>query len=137
MKVVLTNAQIMSAVKSINDLMDEKEKLPFEVNWNIVKNFKRLCSIMENIDEFEKKLVEQYAIKENEKIKIFPDNQFKIKPEFINVFNKERIKLFEHKETVEIDMINAKDLKGYNIQPIIVFNITFMIQDESYDQMKE
>jgi len=132
MNVKLKNIEILNAIQSIGALADLD--LSITTSWNITKNTKKLESLFKTYAEYEGKIIEKYAIKdENNQVKIDKDNQYKIAPKFINIFNKERNELLNCENEVDISMIKVSDLideeNKNKIKPAILISLYFMIED--------
>lgn len=132
MQIKLTNIEILNAIQSIGSLTDLD--LSITTSWNITKNTKKLESLFKTYAEYEGKIIEKYAIKdENNQVKIDKDNQYKIAPKFINIFNKERNELLNCENEVDISMIKVSDLideeNKNKIKPAILISLYFMIED--------
>ena len=132
MNVKLKNIEIINAIQSIGVLADLD--LSITTSWNITKNTKKLESLFKTYAEYEGKIIEKYAIKdENNQVKIDKDNQYKIAPKFINIFNKERNELLNCENEVDISMIKVSDLideeNKNKIKPAILISLYFMIED--------
>ncbi len=132
MNVKLKNIEILNAIQSIGALADLD--LSITTSWNITKNTKKLESLFKTYAECEGKIIEKYAIKdENNQVKIDKDNQYKIAPKFINIFNKERNELLNCENEIDISMIKVSDLideeNKNKIKPAILISLYFMIED--------
>ena len=132
MQITLKNIDVINAIQSIGVLADLD--LSIKTSWNITKNTKKLESLFKTYVEYEGKIIEKYAIKdENNQVKIDKDNQYKIAPKFINIFNKERNELLNCENEVDISMIKVSDLideeNKNKIKPAILISLYFMIED--------
>lgn len=129
-QVTLKNIDIINAISSLVDLMEIK--LPSKVSWNCSKNLRKLSSAVEDYYEFEKKLVDEYAEKDTKgEIKINEHNQWTIPQENVQIFNNKRNELFQFENTVDILPIKLSDLDKYDIKGTSLFNLEFMIDDDS------
>ena len=134
-----SNIEIINALSAIKELMEIK--LPSNVSWNLTKNMKKLIPAFNDFDEAEKKLIEEYAVKDDKgNIKFVGENQFKInriekrlgqiiegkEDEFINKKNE----LMQFEDTIDIHMIKFSDLSKVEVKGTTLFSLEFLIDDD-------
>lgn len=130
MEIKLKNYEIISAINSMQEIMNTK--LPSKTSWNLSKNFKKLDEAIKDFNEFQYELLKQYAIKEaNGEIKFDENQQFTIIPEYKTKFNKERNDLLNFEDTLSIHSIKLSDLENVDISPTTLYGLDFMIEDDT------
>ena len=133
MKKILKNIEIINVIDSINELMNEK--LPTKASWNISKNLRKLDISFKTYIELENKLVKEYALKDdNGEVLLDEGNQPKFAPNNKEKYLKERQELLNCEDEFDFLTINLSDLNNINIKPSILFNLEFMIIDDTNDK---
>ena len=132
MQKILKNIEIINIINSINELMNEK--LPTKVGWNISKNLRKLDASFKTYIELENKLVKEYAIKDDNGEIVLDNNNPKFAPNNKEKYLKERQELLNCEDEFDFLTINLSDLNNINIKPSILFNLEFMIADDTNDK---
>jgi len=133
LKKVLKNIEIINIRSSISELMNEK--LPIKTGWNISKNLRKIDDSFKAYIELENKLIKEYAIKDDSgEIILDNDNQPKFAPNNKEKFLKEQQELFNCEDEFEFLTIKLSDLDNINIKPSTLFNLEFMIIDDTNDK---
>ena len=132
MKKVLKNIEVINIIDSINELMNEK--LPTKASWNISKNLRKLDASFKTYIELENKLVKEYAIKDDNGEIVLDNNNPKFAPNNKEKYLKERQELLNCEDEFEFLTINLSDFNDINIKPSILFNLEFMIVDDTNDK---
>lgn len=127
MEKILKNIDIINALGSINELI--KVDLPIKVSWALTKNMKKLITSLNDYDEAEKKLINEYAEKDDNDETILVDNKFKILEGKEGVFIEKKTKLLDLEDILDIHLIKISELDGFNIKGSLLYPIQFMIDD--------
>lgn len=131
MGIKLKNYQIVSAMEAIQKLM--QEKLSTKVSWNLTKNFRKLSEPMADITAIEQKLVQQYGVKDEDGSVVSNNGSFKLKDEYVEEFNKQRVELFNCENEIDIHMIKLSDLSKSELSGEVLLALEFMIEDDIED----
>jgi len=130
MEIKLKNYEIISAINSMQEIMSVK--LPSKVSWNLSKNFKKLSEAIKDFNDFQYELLKQYAIKnQNGEVEFDENQQFKIIPEYVSNFNKERNDLLNFEDTLTIHIIKLSDLENIEVSTTALYGLDFMIDDDT------
>lgn len=109
--------------------------LPIKTGWNISKNLRKIDDSFKAYIELENKLIKEYAIKDDSgEIILDNDNQPKFAPNNKEKFLKEQQELFNCEDEFEFLTIKLSDLDNINIKPSTLFNLEFMIIDDTNDK---
>jgi hypothetical protein len=128
MEITLKNYEVISAIRAIEELMNEK--LPSKISWNLNKNYRKLTDAIKDFSDCERKLIEQYALKdENDEVKIDENNQFKIAPKYVHEFTKEKQDLLNCEDSIDIHKIKLSGLDSIDVKATTLFNLEFMIEE--------
>jgi hypothetical protein len=138
LKKTIKNIEIISITQAIGELMTVK--LPMKTSWNLNKNMKKFTEAMNDYNEFDKKLLEKYAIKDEEgKVKII-NNKCNIPPKYIDEFNQKKNELLSMETeidylTIQLDVDDLAS-KGVEITTATLFNLEFMIEEKAKEEDK-
>lgn len=128
MNITLKNFEIINAFNSASELMQCKD-IPFKVSWNIMKNIKQIENAFKTYVEMEKKLIQEYAIKDDSgNIEVDDKNQPKF-PSHSDYYIK-RSELLECVNTLDLSSIKPVDLENCNISPATLYSLEFIINDD-------
>ena len=120
-------------MESLNEFM--KLSLPTKTSWNISKNMKKLEGWYKTFSDCEMKLVNELAVKgEDGKIKYDDENQPKFAPKNREEFIKRRNELLNCEDEIDFLKINLSDLEKVNVKASTLFNLDFMITDDTEEK---
>lgn len=118
----MTNREILEAVDGLGTILQDSVSIPASISYAIVRNFKMLFPISEDIYNERKKIIERYGEKTE-------DDYYKIPEEKMDAANQELNDLLNVNTSVPLVTFTLDNLSGYDI-PIKTMNILyFMVQD--------
>lgn len=127
MQITLKNIEIITAFNSAKDLMNVKD-VPVKVSWNITKNIKKIEKAFKVYAELEQKLIQEYALKDDEgAIKVDENNQPKFPPR--SEYYVKQSELLDCEETFELLTIKLEDLEKCSLSPATLYSLDFMIEE--------
>jgi hypothetical protein len=122
------NYEILDIANALKQLINIK--LPFKASWNISKNVRKFDEALKNYWEFENKLANEYAIKDDKGLKFGEDGFLMFPPNNKDKYNKEHSELLNCEDTIDILPINSSDFTGTEIEPSLLLKLDFMISDD-------
>jgi hypothetical protein len=124
------NLDILNIMSSLNELM--LCKLPVKTAWILSKNRKKIDSWFKSYVECENTFVQEFALKdEHGNIRYEENNQPKFAPNNKIEFNKKQAELLNCEEILNLQEICISDLEGIELKPSVLFNLEFMINDDT------
>jgi hypothetical protein len=133
MEFTFKNIEILNIMEWTRQLM--QYKLPVKVGWNLSRNMEQIERVYKSFSEFEKSLVEKYAIKDSSGIiKLEENGQPKFAPINKDKFITERNELFSCESQIKLLKIKLSDLENYEIQSSLLFDLRFIIEDDSDEE---
>ena len=122
----LTNEIIYSYAMKIKNFCDEEADslLPAKCSFYIYKNLNTLLEAANCIDKARQNILEKYGEQEDENVYNIPENNKEVAQE-------ELTELGNIIQDIQIYFIQLKDLEKVNLTLKQLFNISFMIQEET------
>lgn len=121
----MKNQDIMAAYEGLNSLRKAAtQRLPARVSFAVIRNMKLFQPIVEDIQTTYNELITRYAVPiEGE------NNQFKVKDEFLDTFNKEMKDLYTTETDLPIVKIKFSDIEALDFSLSETEALYFMIDD--------
>lgn len=118
----MKNNEIVAAYNSIMAVMEKKEKYPVKFSYALTRNLKILEGWVKTFEEERKKLLEQYAEKNEE------SKEVKIAAEHQDVWERDMKELLEIEVEIKPHTLSVDDLPE-NIEPAVLYSLDFMIEE--------
>jgi hypothetical protein len=129
----LKNIDLINISNSITELMTYE--LDTKAGWNLGRNLRKIESILKDFGEFERKLLDEYAIKKDDgSIVINANNEPEIYPNSKSEYIEKHNELLNCESEIEFLTIPLScfiEGKSKEIKPYLLFNLDFMIDENS------
>lgn len=123
----LNNKEIYDIYEKLQLSFDNNSRyFPVKINFFIQKNKKVLKELCDIIDVSKQSIAQQYGVMDSEDV-----NLFHIKPENIEIAQKELNDLMNIEHDLNIMMISLKDIENLEFTPNQMEAIMFMIDEEA------
>ena len=126
----MLNKEIIGNYRKLNELRQNgSTRFPAQVSFAIIRNIKMLQSIVDDIEKTYNDLVLQYADPIDE-----PNNKhenYRVKPEFIETFNKEIQQLEQINVDLNLILIPFSEIQDLNLSLKEMDALFFMIKEET------
>ena len=129
----LKNIDLINISNSITELMSYD--LDTKAGWNLGRNLRKIEPVLKDYAEFERKLLDEYAIKKEDGSFVVsannePEIYQNIKSEYIEKHN-ELLNCESDIEFLTIPLSCFIEGKSKEIKPYLLFNLDFMIDEEN------
>ena len=136
------NYELISVFQSMGEFM--QIGFSIDIGWQLKKNMRHLEALYKEFTEAEQELVSKYALKVDGKIQFDKESgQPKIYPANQTIFKTEHTELLNCISQVDILPIKYSELKewcnekGISVKSSLLFNLEFMIIDDSETIVKK
>ena len=133
MKKIFKNVDLINLSNSISELMSYE--IDTKAGWNLGRNLRKIEPVLKDYAEFERKLLDEYAIKKedgsfvlsaNNEPEIFPN----VKEEYITRHN-ELLNCESEIDFLFVPLSCFIEGKLKEIKPYLLFNLDFMIDENN------
>lgn len=119
----MINKEILHIVEGLSQILQDSTSFPANVSYAIIRNFKILSPIAEDIYNERENIIKKYG----EKIE---DGHYQIPEDKINIANQELDNLLNMDTNVQLVTFSIDNLLGYDI-PLKTMNILYFIIEDS------
>ena len=130
----LTNAEIVQYFRDITEIINRREKYPVRFSFALLKNYRALEPENRNIEEARNRLLDEYNRKDSEGKPLYlTTGQIDILPEHQKEWEKGMKELLDIEVEVPVWKVPESILEesDINIEPVILYNCSFMLEEES------
>lgn len=117
----MSNKDILEITEGLGNIIQDQSQLPASVSYSVVRNFKILSSIAEDIYNERKKIIERYGEQVD-------DITYSIPEEKRNAANKELNDLLAVNTSVPLATFSIDILQGYDIPLKVMSILYFMVE---------
>ena len=123
----IKNKTILNSVDSLKELLNYD--IPVKTSFKLIKNTKKIDSVLDLYNEANNKLIEKYGDKkEDGELDISPEGNIKISQDKINDYMKEKSDLLEIENDIDIEVIKSDELLLDKVKPSILLALDYMIE---------
>ena len=130
----LTNAEIVQYFRDITEIINRREKYPVRFSFALLKNYRALEPENRNIEEARNRLLDEYNRKDSEGRPLYlTTGQIDILPEHQKEWEKGLKVLLEIEVEEPVWNVPQSFLEETDIyiEPVILYNCSFMLEEES------
>jgi len=124
---LLTNRRMVSDTNRLSEL--SKKALPVKVSYAIAKNMGKVEAELISYNAERKKLIDQYAIKENGEVVVGENGQIDIAKESIEAWNKDINDLLDIEVEVVIHKFSIESFGDISMTISELMLIDYMVED--------
>jgi len=124
---LLTNRRMVSDTNRLSEL--SKKALPVKVSYAIAKNIGKVEAELISYNAERKKLIDQYAIKENNEVVVGENGQIGISKESIEAWNKDINDLLDIEVEVVIHKFSVESFGDISMTISELMLIDYMVED--------
>ena len=124
---LLTNRRMVSDTNRLSEL--SKKALPVKVSYAIAKNIGKVEAELISYNAERKKLIDQYAIKENGEVVVGENGQIDIAKESIEAWNKDINDLLDIEVEVVIHKFSIESFGDISMTISELMLIDYMVED--------
>lgn len=123
----LSNQKLIENIQKLSGVA--QKQLPVKVSYAISKNISKIESELKTYDKERQKLIEKYAEKD-EKGKAIADEKGQIKFKDKDGWDKDIKALLDIENEIEVHKFSINELNGFNISPVELQAIDYMIDEK-------
>ena len=126
----ITNRKILTDANFLGQLT--QKQLPIKISYALAKNISKIENELKIYNSEKDKLIDQYAIKDEKgNLKVDENNQFKVREEYKEVWEKEIEELLDIEINLDVHKIKLDELmlSNCNMTPAELMLIDYMIEE--------